>query len=101
LSAHQHAEMAARAAVAAAKQGKFWPLHRALFENQEKGLSRETIEKLAAEAGLDMKRFRQDLESEAAAREQRSQAGGKARAQRNADDLRQRPPLRPRALQSA
>lgn len=67
LSAHQHAEVAARAAVAAAKQGKFWQLHRALFENQEKGLSRETIEKLAAEAGLDMKRFRQDLESEAAA----------------------------------
>ena len=67
LSIHPNAETAARAAVAAAKQGKFWQMHRLLFENQDRGLDRANIDRVAREAGLDMKQFARDLESEAAA----------------------------------
>lgn len=66
LSMHPHAEKAARAAVAANKQNKFWELHRLLFENQT-ALEPENLEKFAAQAGLDMKRFREDWTSEATA----------------------------------
>jgi protein-disulfide isomerase len=66
LSMHPNAEKAARAAVAAMKQGKFWEMHHALFENQT-ALSSENIEKLAQNIGLDMARFRQDRDSEATA----------------------------------
>jgi protein-disulfide isomerase len=67
LSIHPNAETAARAAVAAAKQGKFWQMHRLLFENQDRGLDRANIDRLAREAGLDMKQFARDVESEEAA----------------------------------
>jgi predicted DsbA family dithiol-disulfide isomerase len=67
LSIHPNAETAARAAVAAAKQGKFWQMHRLLFENQDRGLDRANIDRLAREAGLDMKQFAHDVESEEAA----------------------------------
>jgi protein-disulfide isomerase len=67
LSAHQHAENAARAAVAAQRQGKFWPVQQALFENQKKGLDEAHILELAREAGLDMKEFENDIASEATA----------------------------------
>lgn len=66
LSAHQHAEKAARAAVAAQRQGKFWPVQQALFENQ-KALDESNIMKLARDAGLDMKEFENDIASEATA----------------------------------
>jgi len=67
LSIHQNSEIAARAAVAAGKQGKFWQMHDALFKNQEKGLDKLTIEKLARDLGLDMKKFKADWQSEAVA----------------------------------
>lgn len=67
LSAHQHAENAARAAVAAQRQGKFWPVQQALFENQKAGLDESSILKLARDAGLDMKAFESDIASEATA----------------------------------
>ncbi len=66
LSMHPHAEKAARAAVAAAKQGKFWEMHALLFDNQTQ-LTPENVEKLAEKAGLDLTRFRQDRDSEATA----------------------------------
>jgi hypothetical protein len=66
LSMHPNAEKAARAAVAAQKQNKFWEMHEILFENQTE-LSPENVEKLAREVGLDMKRFAQDRDSEATA----------------------------------
>jgi protein-disulfide isomerase len=66
LSSHEHAEMAARAAVAAAQQGKFWELHHALFANQTQ-LDEATIERLARELGLDEKQFNVDRKGEAAA----------------------------------
>jgi protein-disulfide isomerase len=67
LSAHQHSDQAARAAVAAQKQGKFWPLQQALFASQKTGLDEPNIQKLARDAGLDMKEFESDVASEATA----------------------------------
>lgn len=66
LTIHEHAEKAARAAVAAQKQNKFWDLHALLFENQQK-LDPESVEGLAKGLGLDMKRFMQDRDSESTA----------------------------------
>lgn len=66
LSMHPNAEKAARASVAAMRQGKFWELHAVLFKNQT-ALSVENVEKFAQGIGLDMPRFRQDRDSEATA----------------------------------
>jgi protein-disulfide isomerase len=66
LSMHQNAEKAARAGVAAHRQGKFWQLHALMFDNQA-DLSPGAVEKLAQKAGLDLARFRQDRDSEATA----------------------------------
>jgi protein-disulfide isomerase len=59
-SAHPHALAAARAAVAAGNQGKFWEMHDLLFEHQRQ-LEDEDIEGYAGTLGLDMDRFRRDL----------------------------------------
>jgi protein-disulfide isomerase len=66
LQAHVHGESAARAAVAAMKQGKFWEMHHALFEHQE-AMEPRDIEKYAKEIGLDLPRWKADWESEATA----------------------------------
>ena len=63
LDGHIHAMPAARAAVAAENQGKFWEMHDLLFEHQE-ALEPEDLESYAERLGLDMGRFRRDLESE-------------------------------------
>jgi protein-disulfide isomerase len=57
---HPMAEMAAEAAEAAGAQGKFWPMHDALYENQD-ALSPTLIGELALAMGLDMERFTEDL----------------------------------------
>jgi protein-disulfide isomerase len=62
LDSHSQAALAAAAALAAHKQGKFWPLYDALFA-QKGNLSRKGILALAASAGLDMKQFQADLDS--------------------------------------
>jgi protein-disulfide isomerase len=64
LAAHEHSEIAARAAVAAGKQGKFWEMHHELFANQTGGLDRPVILRLALELKLDEKKFTADLDSE-------------------------------------
>ena len=66
LPMHPDAEKAARAAVAAQHQGKFWEMHKVLFENQT-ALSVENVEKLASGLGLDLAKFRTDRDSEATA----------------------------------
>jgi thiol-disulfide isomerase/thioredoxin len=67
LASHEHSEIAARGAVAAGKQGKFWEMHHKLFENQATGLDRDVVIRLAKEVGVDEKKFVADLDSEAAA----------------------------------
>ena len=59
LESHSQAALAAAAAIAAHKQGKFWPLHDAMFAHRQ-DLSKEAITAMAAKAGLDMKRFQAD-----------------------------------------
>jgi protein-disulfide isomerase len=62
LDSHPQASISAAAALAAHQQGKFWPMHDALFANRTR-LSRKTILELATGLGLDMKRFTADLDS--------------------------------------
>jgi protein-disulfide isomerase len=62
---HQDGQRAARAAVAAAKQGKFWRMHALMYLNQHL-LSDKGLLKLAREAGLDIGRFQADRHSAAA-----------------------------------
>ncbi len=62
LSFHKHAELAARAAHAAGKQGKFWQMHDKLFANY-RNLGDEPIKGYAQEIGLDMAKWEKDLNS--------------------------------------
>lgn len=55
-------EEAARAAIAAHKQGKYFELHSALLENQGRA-SKETAMKLAEELGLDTEQLEKDMNS--------------------------------------
>ncbi len=64
LGFHKQAEPAARAALAAGEQGKFWEMHDALFENQRK-LSEDLYMEQAKKLGLDMEKFTKDYNSEA------------------------------------
>jgi protein-disulfide isomerase len=59
---HPHALSAAEASEAAAAQGRFWPMHDLLFRRQ-KALERADLERYADEIGLDVDRFRQELEA--------------------------------------
>ena len=63
LSFHQHAHLAAQAALAAHEQGKYWEMHHKLFENT-KALERPSLEKYAQELGLDLGRFKAALDSQ-------------------------------------
>jgi hypothetical protein len=54
------AQEAAAAAMAAAAQGMFWPMHDRLFENHDR-LSDTEIRRLGRGLGLDMYRFESDL----------------------------------------
>ena len=60
---HNNAEPAAVAAMAAGAQGKFWQMHDKLFENNT-ALTRPDLEKYAQELGLDMAKFKADLDSQ-------------------------------------
>lgn len=57
---HKEAMPAAKAAVAAGKQGKFFEMHDKLFENQ-RGLGEEFYTKAAQEIGLDVEKFKKDM----------------------------------------
>jgi protein-disulfide isomerase len=67
LDAHPNARAAARAAIAAGKQGKFWEMHDRLFEHQD-ALEPHQLEGHAKALGLDTERFGEDMESEATER---------------------------------
>jgi protein-disulfide isomerase len=60
---HNNAEPAAEAAMAAGAQGKFWEMHDKLFENNT-ALDRPNLEKYAQELGLNMAKFKADLDSQ-------------------------------------
>jgi len=64
LEGHKNSMPAARAAVAAQRQGKFWEMADRLFEHQRE-LSAEKIRELAQGIGLDMTQFDADVASPA------------------------------------
>ena len=59
---HANAMNAARAALAAHKQGKFWEMHDKLFANQE-ALQPDKLKEYAAQVGLNVARFEKDMAS--------------------------------------
>jgi protein-disulfide isomerase len=78
LPQHTNARLAAEAAVAAQKQGKFWQFQDKLWEKSEE-LTPAEIEKAAKEIGLDVTKFRQDMSSEPVkARVQKDRSDGAA-----------------------
>jgi protein-disulfide isomerase len=68
LSFHKDAHLAAQASLAAHAQGKFWPFHDLLFENQQ-ALGREELEGYAEKAGLNMSKFNAALDNKAYAQQ--------------------------------
>ncbi len=61
LKSHKKALDAAIAAQAAHRQGKAWEMHALLFENR-RALDRSDLEKYAGEIGLDLDKFKTDLD---------------------------------------
>jgi protein-disulfide isomerase len=61
---HPHALAAARAAEAAARQGRFWDMHELLFHRQ-KALEDGDLRRYAAQLGLDVAAFDRDWASAA------------------------------------
>jgi protein-disulfide isomerase len=57
---HHHARHAAEAAEAAAAQGKFWEMGKTLFEHQ-RALEDADLEHYAAQLGLAMDKFKQEM----------------------------------------
>jgi protein-disulfide isomerase len=57
---HEHAQLAAEAAEAAHTQGRFWEMHDLLFAHQD-ALRPSDLRQLAAELGLDVERFSEEL----------------------------------------
>jgi diadenylate cyclase len=60
---HPRARRAAQAAEAAASQDRFWEMHDLLYERQGE-LGEEDLMRYAAELGLDLERFEEDLTSD-------------------------------------
>ena len=62
LSSHKFARPAAKAAMAAHKQGKFWEFHAKLFQNY-RSLNEQKVQEIATELELDMEKFAADRKS--------------------------------------
>jgi protein-disulfide isomerase len=63
---HPHAQLAAEAAEAAGKQGKFWEMHDMLMDHQD-ALNVPDLVRYAREIGLDVEKFTADLRRHAGA----------------------------------
>jgi len=59
---HPHAERAAESAETAGAQGRFWPMHDLLFENQQR-LADEYLRQYAVQANLDLQMYDRDMDS--------------------------------------
>jgi protein-disulfide isomerase len=73
LSFHQNAKPAAKAALAAHEQGKFWEMSEKLYANQRE-LTPENFKKWAGEVGLNVAKFEADLKNNDAKYEERIKA---------------------------
>ncbi|HXU80892.1 MAG TPA: thioredoxin domain-containing protein [Polyangia bacterium] len=78
LPSHPNARLAAEAAVAAQKQGKFWPYNDGVWAHSE-GLTPAVLEQIAKDVGLDVEKWRKDLDSdEVRQRVQKDRSDGEA-----------------------
>jgi len=77
--AHPHALMAAEASEAAAAQGKFWPMHDVLFQNQAH-LKDKDLHRYAAGLGLDMARYTAEMDDRIYLQKVREHAEGARRS---------------------
>lgn len=78
LSSHPEAFNASKAALAAHKQGKFWPMHDMIFENQMK-LTEDMYTDFAKQLGLNLAAFKKDYTDEATAKQvERDRGEGEA-----------------------
>ncbi len=57
---HPHAMGAAKASIAAQRQGKFWEYHDVLFKNS-RALAPENLRKYAEDLGLNLETFEKDM----------------------------------------
>jgi len=57
----EESEYAARAALAAKSQGKYWQLHEALFAHEGK-VNKAIVDEIAKEQGLDMAKLKAEME---------------------------------------
>jgi len=64
LAMHPRGEPAARAAIAAQAQGKFWEMHHQLFANAPR-LEESDLDAYAKAIGMDVARFHEDMQSAA------------------------------------
>lgn len=76
---HPHALCAAEAAECAGAQGKFWEMHQVLFDNQSH-LDRPHLHRYAESLGLDMSRFRSEMDGESYRQRVREQMEGARRS---------------------
>jgi protein-disulfide isomerase len=63
LQHHEYSMVAARASLAAHKQGRFWQMHDIIFQNQG-SLEDDSFKNFAAELGLNLKQFESDMKSD-------------------------------------
>ena len=62
----EDSEYAARAAIAAIRQGKYWDLHMAMFQHEGK-LAKNSVDEIAAGLGLNMDQLKKDMDDPATA----------------------------------
>ena len=62
----EDSEYAARAAIAAIKQGKYWDLHVAFFQHEGK-IAKDSVDEIAAGIGLNMDQLKKDMDDPATA----------------------------------
>ena len=67
LEMHEHADEAAKAALAARRQGAYWKMHQKLFRHQKQLGEEGIFAKLAGELMLDVEQFEADMASDAVA----------------------------------
>lgn len=59
----ENSEYAARAALAAEKQGKYWDLHQAMFAHEGQ-VTKDVVDQLAEAQGLDVAKMKEDMKSQ-------------------------------------
>jgi len=77
--AHPHALMAAEVSEAAAAQGKFWPMHDSLFQNQAHLKDRD-LYRYAGDLGLDLARYAAEMDDHIYLQKVREHAQGGRRS---------------------